>query len=161
MHLYCFSEDRQNRLLHCDWKTVKKTARQAKVTDYLCNLLYHSSSNFHHTSYLIFVVGCNNKNQITTKISMSTVWCWCQCGITSIGVTLEQTWLLFQYCTASVSQHLTNQIAKKINIARIKFDYTEKYLFPWNSRCLWLQHHIVNQAMNTLPSHWTELTEHN
>ena len=45
-----FSEDRWNHLLHCDWKRrymyIGKTTRQTKVTDYSCNLLYHSSSNF-------------------------------------------------------------------------------------------------------------------
>ena len=33
---------RWNGLLHCDWNTVGKTARQAKVTDYSCN--YHNLS---------------------------------------------------------------------------------------------------------------------
>ena len=39
--------------LHCDWKMVGKTARQAKVTDYSYNLLYHPSSIFHCTNYLL------------------------------------------------------------------------------------------------------------
>ena len=67
--LCSFSEDRWNRLLHCDWKTVGKIARQAmditllyslkifwqasKATDFSCNLPYHSSSIFCHTNYLL------------------------------------------------------------------------------------------------------------
>ena len=44
-----------DRSLHCDWKTVGKTAsRQAKVTDYStysCDLPYHFSSIFRCTNY--------------------------------------------------------------------------------------------------------------
>ena len=61
------SDNRWNRSLHCDWKMVGKTARQAmdimlltsQGTIYTCNLQYHSTN---YSLILIFVVVCNHEN---------------------------------------------------------------------------------------------------